>query len=246
MVYINELGDLACHPAVLAQALAEGKKVVVYTKNLTDEIKGLLLKHRAQTVLHLTITGWGGTMLEPGVPFPDTQIEAMHRLIHAGYPSERITVRLDPIIPNFDGVETAKNVLSKLPTTIPVISSILQMYDRHAKLFNMFGIDKNQYSVKSGKSTFISKDQATKIYSYINPARWHKVSVCGHPYEIQGAIHDGCINKKTLELLSLPLVETLTRQRPGCKCIGRKHQLLNYQHTCTHGCLYCYAHNNIA
>ena len=241
VVWMNECSDARFHLSKFEAALAEGKKCIIYTKTLTKGIVRVLCNNTASTHLHLTISGWGSTWLEPGVETAEKEIEALHRLLQI-YPANRVTVRVDPVIPTIEGMAKAVQVLSAVPQEIRVISSIIQLYSNMHQLFDRLGVNKAYYTVKSGNVLFPSQNYAQAVYNELN--HYHTISVCGHPYILEGCDHDGCVNTDSMRSLGLIPVNMAGKQRPGCKCQAVKRQLLKYSDTCSHGCLYCYAHRN--
>ena len=240
-VWMNECGDARFHLGKIESALLSEKKCIIYTKTLTKGLVRVLTGHVASTTLHITISGWGGTWLETGVETAEKEVAALLKLLKI-YPAERITVRVDPVIPTIEGMAKAVQVLSAIPQNVRVISSIIQLYSNMHQLFDRLGINKAYYTVKSGNVLFPSQSYAQAVYNELN--NYHKVSVCGHPYILTGCDHDGCVNADSMRLLGLTPVNMTGKQRPGCKCQAIKRQLLKYSDTCGHNCLYCYAHRN--
>ena len=82
---------------------------VLITKRVTpafiEAVKGL-----PNVVIHVTCTGYGGTVVEPNVPHPEEQMEAALQLIGSGFPKERVVVRIDPMIPTVKGMMRATRV----------------------------------------------------------------------------------------------------------------------------------------
>ncbi len=136
----------------------------------------------------------------------------------------------------------AVQVLSAIPQEVRVISSIIQLYNNMHQLFDRLGINKVHYTTKSGNVLFPNQAYAQSVYDELN--HYHKVSVCGHPYMLTGCDHDGCVNADSMSMLGLIPIDMRGKQRPGCKCQAVKRQILKYSDSCTHGCLYCYAHRN--
>jgi len=66
-----------------------------------------------------------------------------------------------------------------------------------------------------------------------------KPEVCGEPdFECTG-----CISSKDCEILNVKPSETTSSQRPTCKCLTNKYELLKQKQPCVHGCIYCYWQN---
>ena len=76
--------------------------VVIWTKN-----PGLLFEHGEvlsrlkeydQLFFHVTVTGMGSTVLEPGVPKMEEALSVLPRVVEVAGSGERVTVRFDPIV----------------------------------------------------------------------------------------------------------------------------------------------------
>lgn len=106
--------------------------------------------------VHATITGYGGTKLEPNVPLPVDNYKAIMDLIDAGFLKERIVVRVDPIIPTSKGILTASKIIGTFMDSdfSRYRISVIDMYPHVRKRFeqanltlpynNMFSPNKEQ------------------------------------------------------------------------------------------------------
>lgn len=76
--------------------------LVLWSKNpspvLHHQKLSQFLDQYEQLFLHLTVSGMGGTILEPGIPEPDKILSLLPDLIQKIKSPERIHVRFDPII----------------------------------------------------------------------------------------------------------------------------------------------------
>ena len=72
---------------------------ILITKHITPDFEKEVIKHKDKIILHATITGFGGTVIEPNVPAPRPEFLALMNLIENGFPIEKVVVRVDPIIP---------------------------------------------------------------------------------------------------------------------------------------------------
>lgn len=75
--------------------------LVLFTKFpaavLADPLRAVLARYD-QVVVHITITGLGGTRLEPRVPPPEETLAALPGLVDFVGSPERVVVRIDPIV----------------------------------------------------------------------------------------------------------------------------------------------------
>ena len=84
---------------------------VVITKQITHGFLDAVLEHQRKLIVHTTLTGYGGSVLEPWVPTPDEQFEAVQALVDSGFPQEKIVIRVDPLIPTEKGLVKALRVI---------------------------------------------------------------------------------------------------------------------------------------
>ena len=91
---ITESGDAALDYAWVNKTNScDG--VILITKNLTDDLINKIMTHPDKFIVHATCTGMGGTMIEPNVPDYSHQLAQIQKLLNAGFPEERVVVRLD-------------------------------------------------------------------------------------------------------------------------------------------------------
>lgn len=199
-----------------------GKPAILITKD-----PGKLLKEinkDMNIIVHCTITGLGRTKFEPNVPFPDESIESMHNIAEK-IGSNRVVLRIDPIIPTPKGKEKAKHILSR-NKGYRVRISFLDNY-RHVKdRFRKVGLTPLYYDFHA----------PLKIRKEI----WEdmgKPEVCGEP----GFDCTGCVSSKDMEIFGIKFeVMAKSKQREFCECVTAKTELLSNRKRCFHGCLYCY------
>lgn len=243
-VWATEMSDPVFHWKKVKPLIEKGEPVVIYTKGLLpDEALQIVSTHQ-NVALSITVTGWGGSWLEPGVP----GVRRMTRFVNmmsSLIDGDRIKMRIDPVIPTNEGYARAATVCGMLDRPIDVVSSIIQFYKGHDKLFQRLGIDRTKYHIRSGRALYPDKELATKwlrlAYS-VNPWMVGRIQFCGMPYDIAGSVHTGCIDEKLLQAIGVATFRNIKpgKQRPGCKCVIAKKQAISGK--CGHGCLYCYAH----
>lgn len=220
---------------------------VIITKRMGPEFNRLMLTASKPCILHCTCTGRGGTWLEPNVPDFATQLTWLKELVHAGFPAERCVVRIDPIIPDRDGITAAGNVLTMLQETLPEVKRIrFSVYDeyRHVK----------ERLIAAGHEPFYRNDRFyAPDFMKENVIR----ELCRHPYVYETCAEDwaarndtlsrfitrGCVSATDLALMNLSLPDGLSENsqgRKGCHCLSCKTELLTQKRQCTNKCIYCY------
>ena len=222
---------------------------VLITKRVTpafiDAVKDL-----PNVIVHVTCTGYGGTVVEPNVPKPKEQMEAALQLIESGFPKERVVIRIDPIIPTTKGMMRATSVfgmfLKRGFSRYRV--SLIDMYPHVRKRFADCGLP----SVYGGR---FSPDRET--IEYVNhvlrgwkllwkdslPDMPLRIEACAEPL-LNEAIISGCVSEYDIALMGLPLddddVDSVGYQRKDCMCYSGKVELLTARKPCAHQCIYCF------
>jgi DNA repair photolyase len=240
-IYVTEMVDPVGRWAGIVQSIKKGIPLVLYTKAPVP-IEVLTLSNK-NFALSYTITGWGGTWLESCVPSPDKMIKSFNG--SAQLLKDRISLRVDPIIPTEEGFEKSLSVIKQIAHPTRIVTSILQLYANHDKMAKKLGIDMELYTVRAGRALFVQKEIAKKWIDMVHKAQpWTKgrIQMCGMPYEIEGSVHTGCVDDKLLKLIGITDYDKVApgKQRPGCKCVITKKQLI--MGSCPHRCIYCYGH----
>lgn len=244
-VWTTEMSDPKFSWPRVHDLIEKGEPVILYTKAPPSASIMALVKKRKNVALGITVTGWGGTWLEPGVEKTSTVIEAFNSLVSDTDVRDRVSLRVDPVVPTTLGFARAAYVLSKLERPTKVVCSTLQYYKGQDKVFNRLGIDMSLYTVRSQRALYPSKEIADiwveNFYSFAPDGS--KLQMCGMPYEVTGVEnHKGCVDRELLAAMGVKIFKEISsgKQRPGCKCIIKKKQAASGR--CHHGCLYCYAH----
>lgn len=84
---------------------------ILITKCVSPDFYDAALKYKDKVIIHTTFTGFGHSVLEPFVPAPYDEFDAITTLVGGGFPKSKIVVRINPIIPTKKGHETAKKCL---------------------------------------------------------------------------------------------------------------------------------------
>lgn len=180
----------------------------------------------------------GGTVIEPNVPVYTQQLAQVLKLIAAGFPEERITVRIDPIVPTEKGLQTAQTVIDASPIKRFRIS-VLDAYPHVRARFVQHGVP-----LPYGNNFQASAEQIASMRAWLAKQTSCVFETCAEP-DLAGTLNvqtKGCVSKDDLQLLGLPTDgDFLTGlQRKNCLCLSCKTELLSRKTPCTHGCLYFY------
>jgi hypothetical protein len=226
--------------------------LVLWSKDFTNLLRNEahlrdLLAVYDQVYLHFTVTGLGGTRLEPGAPGPNEAAAQLAPLVAlAGHP-ERVSLRFDPILSWREG----RAVRSNLP-----------FFGRLAGAAADCGI----HDVRMSFAQWYAKARrraAARGFDFVDPPEDEKrdraaalaleagkrglaLWACSQPVlsGVEGIKPSACIDGGLLERLH-PSGEPASRrkdrsQRPGCLCTESR-DIGSYTQACPHGCVYCYA-----
>lgn len=230
MIGITECGDAGLDFAWVPQIPALDFAVLI-TKNVNDRFIDEVLKVKNSVIIHATITGMGGSVVEPRVPTVSKSIQQLNKLINAGFSAEQIVLRIDPIIPTEKGIQTALRVLdaAKGLGIRRCRISILDMYNHVKARFRNANIPIPEYDLNQAY-----RDVLKALRPYMND--W-EFEACAENFPFRL----GCISQKDADILGSKVVLMGNKgQRTGCLCPRNKSELLSNRSQCPHGCLYCY------
>lgn len=228
--------------------------VIFITKSLSDRIIQIFTEDEhwnyrvKSSIIHLTVTGHGGTAIEPNVVSHLKMRDYIKKLIKAGYPSERLVLRIDPIIPTSDGIQRFIQVLMDYKDLgiSRVRVSVLDMYN-HVRA-RLQGTEFEDI-LKSYTSHNFRAD--LEWFNLINEVlededvKHLKFESCAEA--LLSCDRVGCVSSLDLRLNHIDQSDLqLGNQRYGCLCLAKK-QLIPYgmsRGRCPNKCLYCYLKDN--
>ena len=221
---------------------------ILITKHITDKFISAVIEENKNVpiIVHATTTGWGGTVVEPNVPKYTEQLDQLKKLIDTGFPTNRIVLRIDPIIPSNGGMTRLQNVLNtailmKLIPGIRIRISVMDNYPHVNKRFLAHGI-KPMYNGER----YAPDEVFDSLKKILTPYGEKDIifEVCAEPKLIglDCIKQIGCLSNTDLESMGLPLYTggTKCQQRKECLCLPLKFQLIKKFTPCPHKCLYCY------
>lgn len=241
LIGITEKGDPSIDYAWVRKMESVDGAILI-TKNLTDKFIKEIMKVKNKIILHVSCTGYGGTILEPNLPNYKEQLNKIKELISLGFPKNQIIVRIDPIIPTEKGIIKVEEIVYYIYSDIQRFRiSVIDLYPhvkqrfKEQKLpipFEGFQATEEQFSILNHSLKELSKKYNVQFESC---AETHLYSV----------LQTGCVNKKDIEILGLTLEDdSLKGQRPTCLCCSAKTELLEQKQVnnygCNYQCLYCY------
>ena len=215
----------------------------------TKHPENLLSHHKLNRVvreydhlfIHLTITGMGGTDLEPGIPDPDRVIGLLPELVALVKNPERIRVRFDPVV--------------QLKTDTGRTYSNLSHYEKIAEAAADVHINTLVFSWMQHYPK-VKKHLLTRGYTQVEvtPGRrrqqWQQLSERSKKagVTLKGCCEEGvetaaCIDGKLLTRLHPRKIQASTARAGGQRllCHCTKSWDIGWYYPCPGGCIYCYA-----
>jgi hypothetical protein len=200
-----------------------------------------------QVYCHLTVTGLGGTPLEPRITPWREVLAQLPGLVSFAGEARRITVRYDPIVHWYEGDQ----VQSNLPLAEPVLHEVSKA-----------GID----TVRISFATLYGKVSRRKGWHWYDPPPEERLHTAGqlaalarslgitlyacsqHDLQQAGILPSRCIDGELFSALhphKLPAAVGKDQgQRAECGCTPSV-DIGSYQMRCPNGCRYCYANPRI-
>lgn len=235
---ITERGDAATDLSWINK-LSTVDGCVVITKNPTHpKVQEALLKNANKCILHATITGWGGSVLEPNVPMWPKAIDAVTNLVNNGFPREHVVIRVDPVMP-WDTSPSFNVINAAYARGFRRFRlSVLDTYTHMTVRFHAAGLGTPHDLGFSYQNGISEANQMIATLKHIYPDI--VIEACAEPG--LNAEHRGCVSDKDLDILGLShdVIDQTGYQRPACMCYSGKTELLTNKKRCPHQCLYCY------
>lgn len=248
MYGITEAGDASMDYS-WEQKLDTVTGATLITKFPSDKFLVRVLPYSNKPVmLHITITGYGGTAVEPHVCKPTYALQQIRKLIDMGWDPKRIVLRIDPIIPTQAGIWRFATVVWLSREIIPEVTrvrvSILDMYHHVRKRFEKAGLPDpyNGNFQCSGEQARQVNVEISKLKKQFPELQFES---CAEKM-LFAAETVGCVSKKDFDTLGVEEKnDNVGYQRPGCHCSSAKKELLEHKKDATgfnhcYGCLYCY------
>lgn len=235
-VGITETGDPSFNLAIFDNLCRAN---IIVTKRLTDKLIDKLVEHKDKCILHLTITGMGGSKLEPMVPTTEQSFKKFNYLIERGFPVKQVVLRVDPIIPTKKGTSTALGVLKMFKDSgiTRVRYSSFDMYEHVKERFNKENIPLPFETFHADKLLINAVVNVVSTAAFMMGAT---AEACGEP----GIESVTCVSQKDIDILGLTgkiILEGNADQRKSCGCPSNKKQLIKEKPTqCPNACLYCF------
>ena len=221
---------------------------IIISKELSYEMQEKLLIVQDRVILHHTVTGQGGTVLEPGVALPEYEFHKFENLIDRGFPLSHYVLRVDPVIlfskECQDNVVAVFNMWSKYlkekSETIRCRVSVVDLYPHVLERIDADGRIKPLWrTFKAPPAVFRRLESLMEPYTDC----FHFECCAEQDLNKPFIEHCGCASFKDIQILGKDTNEyeqPADQQRKGCMCIAKKQILARKPGRCDHKCLYCF------
>ncbi len=229
--------------------------IVLWSKDFSNLISNKLdlrniLSEYSQLYFLFTITGLGGTFLEPAVPRTEKTVSQIEKLVKISGIPERVAIRFDPIIYWKKDGKTESNIeffpfiakAVKDSGVKRIIFSFMSIYQKCIKRAEKSGIE--WVSIERERKKEILKE----IYEISDKYGIELLNCCNSETLDLGAKKASCIDGELLNRLHPQGKKVEIRKDPGqrkdCGC-NYSVDIGSYTQSCPHSCLYCYANPKI-
>jgi len=226
--------------------------LVLWSKNfssLLENKEGLLdaVRQYVQAYLHFTITGNGGTPIEPGVPSPEYAISQLDPLIKLVGSPERISIRFDPVL-FWNEENLPKTNLHFFEKLAPELYSrgLQRVHFSFAQWYRKARIRAERRGFYYYDPPIEEKMKYADYLSEVAAQNQVQLYVCSQTIfsEITGIRPSACIDGRLLQNLHPEKEPVSTKkdksQRKECRCT-ESIDIGSYKQSCPHACVYCYA-----
>ena len=200
-----------------------------------------MMKKYNQLFLHLTITGMGGSYLEPGIPDTKTCLSLIPELVDFLKHPQRIKIRFDPIVhlrlPNnryYTNIHHFSEIAGQAKSSgiEHMVISWMDSYPKVIKRLQKYLLEPLNLSVEQWEK---EKDW---IFSQAK-----SIGVKIHGCCVTGLPESRCIDGELLTSIhprkEKASLEKASGQRKHCGCT--KSWDIGWYYSCPGGCVYCYA-----
>ncbi len=225
---ITEAGDASLDYSWVDKA-PKMNMMILITKNITDEFIDKVMYFADKTIVHATCTGYGGTIMEPGVPKWQEQLEQIRKLIAYGFPAEQIVVRIDPIIPTEKACARIEQIVEAIHRDVKRFRvSVLDNYAHVQKRFADAGLPVlYDGAFQAPDSDFERVNLMLSRLKFRFPGITFES--CAEP-KLTHAEQIGCVCAQDMERFGLKAPKTKKGNRNGCLCASGKVEMLPFNH----------------
>ncbi|MFQ6082010.1 MAG: DUF1848 family protein [Candidatus Aminicenantia bacterium] len=229
---------------------------VLWSKNFANLLENefnllnQLIQYK-QLYFLLTITGLGGSSIEPGVPKSSEIISQLEPLIEISGSPERVSVRFDPIVYWWENGKLKTNLyfFEKLAPYLKQLRikdirfSFTQWYGKCVRRAEKYNFRYFDPPVEK------KREDARYLAQIVRTLELNLYACCqSFLTDLDGIKPSACIDGNFLQKIhlknySIPVKKDKS-QRKECNCT-ESIDIGSYAQTCPHSCLYCYANPKI-
>lgn len=218
--------------------------LVIWTKfpmALTAPPYREVLEAYDQLYVHVTVTGFGGTPLEPGVPPPDAALAAIPELIKLAGDPRRIKIRPDPLL----ALRKGGRLITNIPASREIIVKAAALGVASFSTSFMENYPKVERRLRKNSYTIIDLAQEKRVEIISGLLKLgEKLGVAVNACCVAGFPVSTCIDGSLLTGLhpnrEVCRTDRAAGQRKNCGCTHSV-DVGWYSMKCLSGCLYCYA-----
>jgi len=174
-------------------------------------------------IVHCSITGLGGTGIEPNIVDVSASLKAYHEICDF-IGKHRVVLRIDPIVNWEKDKDIIKSIANEAEDRVRI--SFVDLYPHVINRFYSHKVELPRY--ESFHMPLDVRKDAWKELGY--------PEVCCEP----NMPSVPCVSKLDCGILGVEPNLKRKGQRPLCGCLANKIELCKAPPKCTYGCLYCY------
>jgi len=209
-------------------------------------VRQTLARHD-QVFCHLTITGLGGTLLEPSIAPWQEVVSQLSELIEFAKDPRRVSVRYDPIVHWYEG----QKIKSNLPFAEPILREVSKagITAVRVSFATLYGKVRRRKGWRWYDPTPVQRLEITQRLVALARSLGQTLYACSQSdLQSAGAVPSRCIDGELLSALHPHGLSAATGkdpgQRPECGCTPSA-DIGSYWMRCPNGCRYCYANPRI-
>lgn len=225
---------------------------IIITRDLSSSLfLQKLLEHKTNIILHVIVNGFGNTPMEPYSPHPRKMFMDIQRLIASGFPKNQIILRIDPVIPNEQGISALKLVLETF-SSLRIKRCRIRLFHCNKNVYTRVGWN---YLNAMGFPNPYYREVENKIYK--SAAAFHisqlesVLKEYEHLYEFETCEREnlnhshygiGCVSNKDLRVFGVTDVDLQPNfeRKDGCLCPVNVVELQKpSKEQCKFKCLHC-------
>jgi hypothetical protein len=199
------------------------------------------LRRYRQVTLHLTVTGMGGTFLEPNIPAAGKVLESLPKLVEFLGDPRRLTLRFDPIVHlRLEDGGTFSNIadfepIARAAGSAGVRSMVTSWMEAYPKVVRRLE-ESGAFPIALSGSEW--KAESDGLASCAAAAGIRLAGCCVPGWPAAACIDGAALNRIHPDGVNAS-VKRARGQRPGCGCTESWD--IGWYYRCPGGCLYCYA-----